>query len=513
MRVAFRVDASRAIGTGHVMRCLALADAVAEVGGDCCFVMRRLDGNLIEFVARRGHRVVALPAPPERPARASAADPYRAWLEVDPATDATESVAALAADAWDWLVVDHYALDAEWERAVGGVAARLAVIDDLADRPHHADLLIDQNLSDDPARYDHLTSPECERLLGPRYALLRPEFARRRAASHRDPRGPVRRALVFLGGVDAPGATMLALIALEAARDDDLMADVVVGATNPRGAEIADWSATRAWVRLHPGDADLAALMDAADVAIGAAGTTVWERCALGLPSVIVAIADNQMPGASAVAGRGAALFAGCARPGEDRQAQLTAMLTSLLASPELRAHLASQAARLVDGGGVSRILSRLRGAAPTLRRAEAADADAIFEWRNAESTRRHFRDPRPVPAADHRHWLETTLADTNRDLLIGEVGGDPVGVLRFDHRDDVAEVSIYVVPGQEGIGHGPRLLRAGLGWIRRERPGTRTIEAEVLTDNAASHRAFLAAGFMPLATRYCYAFESGTGT
>ncbi|MDO9487802.1 MAG: UDP-2,4-diacetamido-2,4,6-trideoxy-beta-L-altropyranose hydrolase, partial [Sphingomonadaceae bacterium] len=373
MRAAFRVDASRAIGTGHVMRCLALADAIRADGGECTFVMRRLDGHLIDFVAGRGHHVEPLPAP-DAARRAAATDSHLAWLEADPATDATQSAAAIAAAGGaDWLVVDHYALDATWEHAVRAAVDRVAVIDDLADRPHDADLLIDQNLSDDAGRYDGLTAAGCTRLLGPRYALLRPEFAARRAAGTRDPRAPVRRVLVFLGGVDAPGATLPALAALESVRDGELAADVVIGATNPRADAIADWCRTRAWVRLHPGSADLAALMDGCDLAIGAGGTTVWERCALALPSVIVTIASNQLAGASAVARRGAALYAGPATPPEACETNLAVMLSALIGSEDLRSHVAESAAALVDGRGVARVLARLQESLPALRRAEPA--------------------------------------------------------------------------------------------------------------------------------------------
>ena len=507
-RVIFRVDASIAIGTGHVMRCLTLADLIVADGGACSFVMRRLEGNLIDFVASRGHRVDPLPKPTGA-TRASADDRHSEWLEVEPMTDAEQTRAAIAVlGGADWLVVDHYALDARWEQALRPAARRIAVIDDLADRPHDADLLIDQNLNMDDRRYDGLTNADCVRLLGPRFALLRPEFSSYRAKLARDPKTPVRRVLVFIGGVDAPGATLTALAALEAARDGPIVADVVVGTANPRVDAIEAWCSTRSWATLHVGNAPLADLMVAADLAIGAGGTTVWERCALAMPSVVVSIAANQLAGASAVAGYGAALYAG---PAADCDAGLRSMIGTMLVSSDLRAHVSERAASLVDGKGTGRVLAHLKSEPIAIRRAEASDMRLTHEWRNTERTRRYFRDPQPVALADHQRWFDTTLAAQDRDLLIGESAGEPIGVLRFDHHDDRAEVSIYLAPERTGRGLGGQLLRAGMGWISRARPATRTIEADVLADNIASHRAFVAAGFEPFATAYRHTMARGT--
>lgn len=500
MKVVFRADASQAIGTGHVMRCLALADSLAAGGARCTFVMRALAGHLGEHVATRGHEVALLPAPAVERAPATAADPHEVWLECDPEQDAVETIAALG-DGADWLAIDHYALDAIWQRQVRPYVKRIAVIDDLADRPHDCDLLIDQNLQGAPDRYAGLVPVACEQLLGPRFALLRPEFAATRPA--RDANAPGNRVLVFLGGVDAPNATEPALAALAAVRTPGLAADVVIGSSNPRGAALRQWCAAHGWITVHDGDSDLAALMAIADVAIGAGGTTAWERCALQLPSVLVEIAANQRPGCLALAREGAALFAG--RVDDGLTDRLAAMLKTLLDDEGLRAHIAERAGKLVDGRGAVRVATRFSATGPVLRRARAGDSAAVFGWRNAEETRRHFRDPRPIAAADHDRWFDRVLIDNDTDLLIGEDRGAPVGVLRFDHGGTGAEVSVYLVPGRSGRGEGTRLLRAGLDWLRAERPTTELVEAEVLAANAGSHAAFLAAGFRPFASTYRY--------
>lgn len=357
LRVAFRVDASQAIGTGHVMRCLALADAVKAAGGTCLFVMRDLAGHLGKLVSEHGHMVAMLVAtgcPPANPD-----DKYTAWLEADPAADARETLAALGTgQPWTWLIVDHYALDDTWQSAVRSRGTRIAVIDDLADRPHDCDLLIDQNLQGWTGRYDRLLPPDCVRLLGPQYALLRPEFGKLRAEMSRTPENPVRRMLVFLGGMDAPGLTESSLAALEVVRGAESRADVVIGRGNLRADSIRAWCSARPWITVHGGDSDLGALMSVADIAIGASGATTWERACLGLPTVLIVIAANQLPIAAAVAAAGAAIVAG-----EWRSVSvddITGATKPLIHDQGLRVRMSKAAAALGDGEGCQRVVEVL---------------------------------------------------------------------------------------------------------------------------------------------------------
>ena len=168
------------------------------------------------------------------------------------------------------------------------------VIDDLADRPHDCDLLLDQNLYEGlERRYDGLVPDHCERLLGPRYALLRPEFAAaRKTLRHRD--GRVRRILVFFGGSDLSNETAKALEAIRLLNRTDIAVDVVVGVSNPKGDQIREICRGMPNIHFHLQVENMAELMALADLAIGAGGTTTWERCCLGLPSLVLVLADNQ---------------------------------------------------------------------------------------------------------------------------------------------------------------------------------------------------------------------------
>lgn len=322
--VLFRADASLEIGTGHVMRCLALADALRGRGATCRFACREHPGNLVESIRERGHQAHALPLPPRPtdPTRGDAAlpPPHAAWLGTDWETDARLAQALTHDKPVDWLVVDHYTLDARWERALRPHAARVLVIDDLADRSHDCDLLLDQNLGHDAADYAALVPPACRLLVGPSHALLRPEFAalRTRGLARRSP-PRLGRVLVSLGGVDKDNLTLRVLDALQASHlAPDCRITVVMGAHAPGLGAVRARAETMPWTTEVLVDVrDMAALMADSDLAIGAAGSTTWERCCLGLPSLMVVAAPNQAGIAQAMHASGAALSLGEAdRPG-----------------------------------------------------------------------------------------------------------------------------------------------------------------------------------------------------
>ena len=305
MNVAIRTDASTLIGSGHLMRCLTLADHLRSAGAEVLFVAREHPGHLCDAIAERGFSVVRLPAP-EITASATERHDYRSWLAVPWEQDARETGAALeeADRKWSWLVVDHYGLDHRWESAVRPHGARIMVIDDLANRKHDCELLLDQNFYLDlEGRYDSLTPGGCRHLLGPSDALLRTQFYEcERQMSPRD--GTVRHVLVFYGGVDATGETMKTMRALDGFRQGNLTADVVVGPSNREADKIGalcDWSDRFV---CHDRVENMAELMARADISFGGGGTTTWERCYLGLPTATVEVADNQQVMLEALATR-----------------------------------------------------------------------------------------------------------------------------------------------------------------------------------------------------------------
>tara|TARA_R110002072_G_scaffold79391_2_gene183199 strand:- start:622 stop:1719 length:1098 start_codon:yes stop_codon:yes gene_type:complete len=356
-RVLFRADASVTIGTGHVMRCLTLADALRARGAECCFVTRDLPGHLGAVIAERGFAVSLLPVPfgpaPEGP------PVHAAWAGVSWERDLTDTLAVIPPA--DWLVVDHYAFDARWQQGLGDRVGRVMVIDDLADRPHAAALLLDQNLGREAADYDGLLPESCQRLTGPRFALLRPEFAAQRERSLTRRQTPqLAHLMVTMGGTDAIDATSQVLRALkDADLPEALRISVVMGSRAPALERVRALAADMPWPTEVLVDVrDMTALMTDADLAIGAGGSTNWERCCLGLPGIVVETAKNQARSVAAMVDAGAALGTGLlSNPGfVDR------LLGAVrhMQNADFRAESSRRAAAICEGDGAPRVVDIL---------------------------------------------------------------------------------------------------------------------------------------------------------
>lgn len=362
MKVVFRTDASLQIGTGHVMRCLALAQALRTRGAECEFICREHKGHLLDLLSAQGfvtHRLAASVSG----SPSSDVVTHAAWLGVDWETDARECSHVLdASDSPDWLVVDHYALDARWELAVKPANSRLLVIDDLADRKHACNVLIDQNLGSHVQSYVGLVPTECCVLAGPLYAMLRPEFAVFRDKNLIKRRAPaLQNILVTMGGVDAPNATGKALSVLgKALLPSGCRITVVMGASAP-WLDAVKKQAEEMPIKTEVlvGISDMAERMADADLAIGAAGSTSWERCCLGLPSFLVQLADNQRTVLGLLNAAGAAV----ASDMNDFEAHLLLFLDSGLIEKRL-AVMAECAASITDGRGMARLMSKMLGEA-----------------------------------------------------------------------------------------------------------------------------------------------------
>ena len=292
MKVAIRADASVQIGSGHAVRCLTLADELRARGAEVLFISRAHQGGARALLEQRGYTCVVLPAPTISDALLGDLA-HSAWLGVSMEEDLAQTAAAVQGWAPDWLVVDHYAIDWRWERAMRSHVPRIMVIDDLADRRHDCDLLLDQNFyCDMETRYEGLVPAHCKCLLGPSYALLRAEFA---AVSrpHRE-QGAVKRILLFMGGVDSDNATATVLRGLNDAASAGIAIDVVLGAAAPHLKQVRALCDVTPNVQLHVQIDNMAELMASADLAIGACGSATWERCFLGLPTITIVLADNQ---------------------------------------------------------------------------------------------------------------------------------------------------------------------------------------------------------------------------
>ena len=473
MTVAFRVDASPAIGAGHLMRCLALASALQRQGSTTRFVTGPLPEALSSAVTAAHHEWATVDGPGGPP-------------------DCDEVMRTAMADRrWDWLVVDHYGLDAGWESAMRAHADRIAVIDDHASRPHDCDLLVDQNLQpEDATPYDGLVPAAAQTLLGPDYALLRDEFAAARDVA-RPRTGAVRRMLIAFGGGNSGDATRAAVDAVAGCGGSFGRVDVVIGAADTDRAAIERACAERGY-HSHVQPEALAAMMAKADLAIGAAGSMTWERCCVGLPAVAAAIAGNQQPVLERAGQQ--RLLQPMASP--VTTASVRGALRALLRDDALRAELSRNGLAAVDGRGAERVARAMTSGPIAIRPATMADAVAMFTWRNDDVVRKSAWQTDAIDWPTHEAWVTSTLANADRHLLVAEAHGAPVGVVRFDVSGAEAEVSLYRVPRSGHPGAGAPMLLAAERWLQARRPGVGTVVATVRHENAPSHRLFRACGY-----------------
>ncbi|SSW69701.1 UDP-2,4-diacetamido-2,4, 6-trideoxy-beta-L-altropyranose hydrolase [Achromobacter veterisilvae] len=473
-----------------MMRCLALADGIAQRGGQVHFLVRRHPSHLGDLIEAKGYILHWLVDVGNEVGEELGG--YGKWLGVTQAQDRDASAQVLSQVRPDWLIVDHYALDAEWETPLRRWVGGLMAIDDLADRDHDCDVLLDQNYFRDPNRYQGRVPAHCIQLLGPGYALLRPEFHDlRRRNRVRD--GKVSKILVAFGGMDQADYTGRFLEAFEP-RTDECSIDVVIGGGNPQRARLQSLCASRPDVRLHIQSARMAELIAKADLVVGASGTSNWERFCLGAPAIAVAVAENQVPVLCELEQDG--LVLGVSPESPDQVADCVNLVKYALHQPALLRGLSRRAAALVDGRGVQRLIRQLLPASIALRRAGPDDCLRIYAWRNAPETREHSHASAPIDLSTHQSWFDATLRHEDRVLLIAEIVGEPVAVVRFDLAGARAMISIYLTPGNHGKGLGGAVIREATHWLFEWSAEISHVVAEVRAGNNASLNVFRDAQF-----------------
>lgn len=350
MKVLIRADAEREHGSGHVYRCASLAAGLRARGAEVAFVLLHPPGEMTSWLQGNGFRVHRFGEDGEG-SGGSGSGPLetdrRLSYDWERDRDFTEEAIRREGGSADWIVVDHYALDRRWESSLRRIARRILVIDDLADRPHDCEVLLDvARRADGAARYRGLVPDGARLLLGPRYSLLREEFHEARSSLRRRD-GSVRRLLIFFGGADVPRDTEKSLEAVAVLGWKDLAVDVVVGRTNPRAERIGLLCAEAPNAECHRASERMAALMAAADLALGSGGSASWERCYLGLPSIVVIQAGNQEETVEEQASAGAAWSLG---PSKDVDAERIARaLARARECPRELVRMGTSAARVAE--------------------------------------------------------------------------------------------------------------------------------------------------------------------
>ena len=470
-RLLIRADASHQIGSGHVMRSLALAQAWQKAGGEVCLAARLLPETLES--RWRDERIET--------------------RQVAELSDDAEETAKLAREIGaDWVVLDGYQFGTEFQRTIKNAGMRLLVIDDDGCARHYvADLILNQNPCALQAMYPS-RDPSAALLLGTRYALLRREFLPARPAN-RAHAARATRMLVTLGGGDHDNCTRAILEAIGGI--EKLTTIAVVGPNNPRAPELeclAQRSGGSIAIRRNP--PDMPQLMAWADFAFSAAGTTCWELAFMGLPMLLVVLAGNQGPNAACLDGLGVARNLGW--HGGLAEDKVRAAVMHTLSDPALRASMSQNGSALVDGRGAGRVVAEMRSRLFTLRRTGGEDSQLLLEWANEPGVRAASFAAEPISTEEHHIWLMRKLSDPACAFFIAiDHRQTPLGQVRFnlDGSDAVISVSVDLKFRGRGIGSAVILLACRRLFKETE---ARLIHAYVKPENEISARAFVKAGF-----------------
>ena len=499
MKYLIRADANTHIGAGHVMRCLALAQGWQAHRGQITFITACDSDGLRHRLLNEGLQVITLEHSYPHP---------HDW-------EITSQLIGMDADTW--VVLDGYHFDSVYQQQVKKLGPWLLVIDDMAHLDHYyADIVLNQNVNAEQLSYS--CEPYTHLLLGTQYALLRHEFWSWRAWRREIPK-VARKILVTLGGGDAANQTLKVIQALQRIEVDGLEVRVVVGATNPH-FQTLQAAADKATfpIQLIQNVIDMPELISWADTAISAGGSTCWELAFLGLPSLLLILAENQRQIAEGLDRYGAALNLGWYA--EVDELDLARVLNILILDPVRRGTISEAGQRLVDGVGVSRIISRMHELAQLtssseplqVRQADFQDAKLLWRWANDPSVRVNAFHPEAISLDKHIAWYKKKLNGRDTRIWILELNQVPVAQIRYDCIDsDTAEIGFSVDQSYRGKGLGTQALHL-TARMAYEELGVSRLKGVVFKSNKASARAFEKAGFMcvgeeQISGQHCYVF------
>lgn len=474
------------------MRCITLANALAEQGAGITFVAARMPDALEGRILAAGHGFERIPSSPElqREGPEWEKSPLSSEAQL-----ADVGATGSAIGQSDWIIVDHYLFDACWHSTARSFADRLLVIDDLANRSYDCDILLDQTFGRSAEDYRGLVPGGARALTGSTYALLRPEFARERPAAlaRRRAGGAASRILISMGTSDPNGITSRILERVLAAAPECAI-DVVLGPQAASLERVGALGVGNPNIFVHVDSDCMAELMRDADIAIGAAGTTSWERCCLGLPTITLVMAENQRLVAANLERSASIVVA-------ESEEAVPVLLRSLLDDEHQRHSLMAAAFAIVDGSGVARVCNAVFGSLPIspdklcLRQADASDIETLWLWRNDPLMRTMAKNQEPITWKEHARWFARTMQSASTSLYIVELPGEAVAMVRFDFDNDEACVSINVAPGMRGQGIGAKALMRACEAYAGDHPDI-VLTAEIRPCNTASKSAFCAAGF-----------------
>ncbi len=528
--VAIRVDASTRMGTGHVMRCLTLATKLKEHGANVIFLSKKHQGNLNQLITQKGFELFELSAPIQNIENET---DEKLWLGCNFQDDANECLQAFKSLTIVLLIVDHYSLDAHWQRLIKAKLSltKIMVIDDLANRSHDCDFLLDQTLGRKKSDYEKLVPNYCQLLLGADFIMLRDEFLQNRATAKNTRNSRIKASgieniLITMGGTDPDNIAEKLLNWLikfqhDSQTSNKIQVTLVANQASAFIKNLEEISANHDWITIVINPESMAKLMLATDIAIGSSGATAWERCCLGLPSLSIISAENQKFVSENLTRAGAIInLSHFSKLTYTKFSESLTRITSIITYQQM----VEQSFACCDGLGLTKVadvLLVILSSNVCLVKASYDDCQSLFDWQSNSDIRKYFHNSEPVKWQQHCDWLTDTLANNSKHLyMIKRYDSDEqklqsVGVLRLDalqsskyEIDADWEVSIIISPKHQGKSIADKAIRQIPESFKEQ-----GIIAEVHSDNIASHKLFSRAGFIaisPLA--YCLKNEDHLG-
>jgi UDP-2,4-diacetamido-2,4,6-trideoxy-beta-L-altropyranose hydrolase/UDP-4-amino-4,6-dideoxy-N-acetyl-beta-L-altrosamine N-acetyltransferase len=503
MKVVFRVDASLKMGTGHVMRCLTLAQVLKENSVNVEFICRQHEGSLNNKISSIGFNVYELELLEKSEVDNKLLHSH--WLGVTQQQDANDCINILKSEKTDWLIVDHYALDEDWQCKLKPFYEKIMVIDDLADRKHQCDILLDQTFGRQQKDYLALVPKDCAILLGSQYALLRPEFAKWRAYSiERRSKLEFRRLLINMGGVDVDNVTGKVLQELSTCHlPNDINITIIMGKSAPHLEDV------RAIARILPCKAEvkidvdnMAEIMANTDMAIGAAGTTTWERCCLALPTIQIIIAKNQIFSAETLARHNAVKLL--------KEVKDVGQL--LKNSTEWMDDIGNAASQTCDGMGVYKIFSKMTDYKITIEdigevtlcnyaNLNLYDKNLALNMRNHPEIKKWMSNQYDISKESHLSFIQNLKSNIEQRYFLVKQSKQVVGSINFSQIDshNSVEFGLYTNPFEQVKGTG-RILEAAASHYAFVELGVKKIKLKVFSCNVRAINFYKKNGFEQVA-------------
>lgn len=487
----FRADAHANMGIGHVMRCLTLANILSDHGVQCHFFHKKSHSKIFKLISDR-HNVVEL----DYENGFTAQNEYQNWLGSSQEWDVNQCIKKSKINKYDFIVVDNYALDEKWEEDISTLSENVMVFDDLANRNHSCQLLVDSGLFNSYEDYVDLTKDRTKIFTGSDYVVLRPEFLKARSTIENSNIiiNPILKILVNFGGTDPDKLTLIALDALSHI-NPKLHVDVIITSSCDWLDELKACIKQSEYTYLHIDPQSVSEVMLEADFAIASIGGGAWERCCLGLAGIGVVVAENQKGMAQTLENSNALIVANKKNLGTT----IIKTLNSGDISNTVKA-MSHSAFSLCDGLGVYRVLAALskKLIVTELRALTKDDAALLFEWQNEPTSRRYSLSSEPLNWNEHCSWLDKSLSSPERRMWVVTFEDMSCGYVRLDDLGESEIVSILISSKFRRLGLAGKAIQ-----LLKEKSKQGLLAAKVLDSNQASNALFLAQGFKKIAHEY----------